>query len=162
MTEEAPAYGNVVPHRQASSGGVGLRAAGNAAFPEEGQGKPDRPAKRMERGGCPEDRRKKMRSNLRKMWTALLAVTFVFTVAFGCVFAFTSLSVPRDAITADAVDGDFAVDDSRLEGKTTYSYDKLNPQTWIYNGDDKRYAKLLVGPCRFHHAARLFGRSLPK
>ena len=74
-----------------------------------------------------------MRSNLRKMWTALLAVTFVFAVAFGFAFAFTSLSVPRDAITADAVDGDFEVNDARLEGKTTYSYDKLNPQTWIYN-----------------------------
>ena len=74
-----------------------------------------------------------MRSNLRKMWTALLAVTFVFAVAFGFVFAFASLSVPRDAITAGAVDGDFEVDVAKLEGKTTYSYDKLNPQTWIYN-----------------------------
>ena len=74
-----------------------------------------------------------MRSNVKKMWTALLAVTFVFAVGFGFAFAFTSLSVPRDAITADAVDGDFEVDDARLEGKTTYSYDKLNPQTWIYN-----------------------------
>ena len=74
-----------------------------------------------------------MRSNVKKMWTALLAVTFVFAVGFGFAFAFTPFPGPRDAITADAVDGDFEVIVARLEGKTTYSYDKLNPQTWIYN-----------------------------
>ena len=71
-----------------------MRAAGNTAFPKKGSGGGSVPRTGMERGRRPEDRRKKMRSNVRKMWTALLAVLFAAAVGFGLWFAFAPADRP--------------------------------------------------------------------
>ena len=95
-----------------------MRAAGNTAFPKKGSGGGSVPRTGMERGRRPEDRRKIMRSNVRKMWTALLAVLFAAAVGFGLWFAFAPAARPASVQAAEEPSVTFTVDSS----KTLYSW----------------------------------------
>ena len=102
-----------------------MRAAGNTAFPKKGSGGGSVPRTGMERGRRPEDRRKKMRSNVRKMWTALLAVLFAAAVGFGLWFAFAPAARPANVHAAE--DGKASLE-IRLDanGGTLYSNQDVN------------------------------------
>ena len=68
---------------------------------KRGAGTESVPAQEWSGAGAPKDRRKKMRSNVRKMWTALLAVLFAVAVGFGLWFAFAPAARPANVHAAE-------------------------------------------------------------
>ena len=106
-----------------------MRAAGNTAFPKKGSGGGSVPRTGMERGRRPEDRRKKMRSNVRKMWTALLAVLFAAAVGFGLWFAFAPADRPANV---HAAEGYSLTLESKQENQTLSSNSSIDSDL-LYN-----------------------------